>query len=83
MRHATCPVSPGCTRVVITADDWPPTGYRSNRRYAQGTGWPPNWQWDEQLRLRAAERLAQGESCSVIVKGLRVSARSVQRWRRL
>ncbi|WP_407940856.1 helix-turn-helix domain-containing protein [Nonomuraea antri] len=32
-------------------------------------------------RLKAAERFAQGEASSVIAKALRVSVRSVRRWR--
>ncbi|MBV2358132.1 helix-turn-helix domain-containing protein, partial [Streptomyces sp. J2-1] len=39
-------------------------------------------QFREELRLKAAERFAQGEASSVIAKDLRVSVRSVQRWRR-
>jgi transposase len=31
--------------------------------------------------MRAAERFARGEASSVIAKDLRVSVRSVQRWR--
>ncbi|MFF8914662.1 helix-turn-helix domain-containing protein [Streptomyces sp. NPDC015032] len=38
-------------------------------------------QFREELRLRAAERFTQGEASSVITKDLRVSVRSVQRWR--
>lgn len=40
-------------------------------------------QFREELRLRAAERFAQGEASSTIAKDLRVSVRSVQRWRRM
>ncbi|WP_394298245.1 helix-turn-helix domain-containing protein [Streptomyces griseus] len=36
----------------------------------------------EELRLKAAERFAPGEASSVIARDLRVSVRSVQRWRR-
>ncbi|GAA2931718.1 hypothetical protein GCM10010518_18030 [Kitasatospora cinereorecta] len=36
----------------------------------------------EELRLRAAERFALGEGSSAIARDLRVSVRSVQRWRR-
>ncbi|MEU9678031.1 helix-turn-helix domain-containing protein [Streptomyces parvus] len=39
-------------------------------------------QFRGELRLQAAERFAQGEASSVIAKDLRVSVRSVQRWRR-
>ncbi|MFI2372111.1 helix-turn-helix domain-containing protein [Streptomyces sp. NPDC018833] len=35
----------------------------------------------EELRLKAAERFARGEASSLIAKELRVSVRSVQRWR--
>ncbi|MFF8032120.1 helix-turn-helix domain-containing protein [Streptomyces sp. NPDC016626] len=34
-----------------------------------------------ELRLQAAERFAQGDASAVIAKDLRVSVRSVQRWR--
>ncbi|MEU5840160.1 winged helix-turn-helix domain-containing protein [Streptomyces diacarni] len=40
-------------------------------------------QFHEELRLKAAERLAQGEASSVIAENLRVSVRSVQRWRQM
>lgn len=36
----------------------------------------------EKLRMEAAERFAQGDENSVIAHDLRVSVRSVQRWRR-
>ncbi|WVS81273.1 winged helix-turn-helix domain-containing protein [Streptomyces sp. SS162] len=39
-------------------------------------------QFREGLRLQAAERFARGAVSSVIAKNLRVSVRSVQRWRR-
>ncbi|MER5357257.1 helix-turn-helix domain-containing protein [Streptomyces sp. NPDC002785] len=35
----------------------------------------------EELRLQAAERFGRGETSTVIAKDLRVSIRSVQRWR--
>ncbi|MFJ8212018.1 transposase [Streptomyces sp. NPDC096033] len=38
-------------------------------------------QFRKELRLKAAERFAQGEASSVIAKALRVNVRSVQRWR--
>ncbi|WP_331752541.1 helix-turn-helix domain-containing protein [Streptomyces sp. NBC_00829] len=38
-------------------------------------------QFREELRLQAAERFARGEASSLIAKELRVSLRSVQRWR--
>lgn len=40
-------------------------------------------QFREELRLKAAERFAQDEASSVIAKDLRVSVRSVQRWRQM
>ncbi|MFI1660476.1 transposase [Streptomyces sp. NPDC020472] len=52
-------------------------------RYPQGGGLAPErQQLCEDLRLKAAERFARGEASSVIAKDLRVSVRSVQRWRR-
>ncbi|MGW6893157.1 IS630 family transposase [Streptomyces chartreusis] len=52
-------------------------------RYAQGGGLSDERrQFREGIRLRAAERFAAGEPSSVIAKELRVSVRSVQRWRR-
>ncbi|WP_435862528.1 IS630 family transposase [Streptomyces phaeochromogenes] len=52
-------------------------------RYAQGGGLSDERrQFREGVRLRAAERFAAGEPSSVIAKELRVSVRSVQRWRR-
>ena len=52
-------------------------------RYSQGGGLTAERQrFPEELRLKAAERLAQGEASSVIARDLRVSVRSVQRWRR-
>ncbi|WP_435191472.1 IS630 family transposase [Streptomyces sp. bgisy126] len=52
-------------------------------RYPQGGGLSAERrQFREELRLKAAERFAQGEASSVIAKDLRVSVRSVQRWRR-
>ncbi|MER6685991.1 helix-turn-helix domain-containing protein [Streptomyces olivaceoviridis] len=38
-------------------------------------------QFREELLIKAAERFAQGEASSAIAKDLRVSVRSVQRWR--
>nr|WP_189281951.1 winged helix-turn-helix domain-containing protein [Streptomyces atratus] len=40
-------------------------------------------QFREELRLKAAERFAQDEASSLIAKDLRVSVRSVQRWRQM
>ncbi len=52
-------------------------------RYSQGGGLPAERQrFGEELRLKAAERFAPGEASSVIARDLRVSVRSVQRWRR-
>ncbi|MDA5141112.1 winged helix-turn-helix domain-containing protein [Streptomyces sp. AD681] len=51
-------------------------------RYPQGGGLTAErQQLREELRLKAAERFAQGEASSVIAKALRVNVRSVQRWR--
>ncbi|MFJ4060862.1 winged helix-turn-helix domain-containing protein [Streptomyces albogriseolus] len=51
-------------------------------RYPQGGGLTAErQQFREELRLKAAERFARGEASSVIAKDLRVSVRSVQRWR--
>ncbi|MEU7499421.1 winged helix-turn-helix domain-containing protein [Streptomyces griseofuscus] len=52
-------------------------------RYAQGGGLTDErWAFREQLRMEAAERFAQGDENAVIAHELRVSVRSVQRWRR-
>lgn len=52
-------------------------------RYPQGGGLTAERQQRrEELRLQAAERFARGETNDVIAKDLRVSVRSVQRWRR-
>jgi hypothetical protein len=53
-------------------------------RYPQGGGLTAErQQFREELRLKAAERFAQGEARSAIAKDLRVSVRSVQRWRQM
>lgn len=53
-------------------------------RYAQGGGLTPERQsFREQLRLDTAERFGLGETNAVIAKELRVSVRSVQRWRQV
>nr|WP_234440015.1 helix-turn-helix domain-containing protein [Streptomyces bicolor] len=53
-------------------------------RYAQGGGLTDERRaFREKLRLQAAERFRQGEKNTVIAHDLRVSVRSVQRWRRL
>lgn len=52
-------------------------------RYAQGGGLSDERrQFREGIRMKAAERFAAGEPSSAIAKELRVSVRSVQRWRR-
>ncbi|MFF6999230.1 helix-turn-helix domain-containing protein [Streptomyces sp. NPDC008313] len=52
-------------------------------RYPQGGGLTvERQQFREELRIKAAERFAQGDAGSVIARDLRVSVRSVQRWRR-
>ncbi|KJY40865.1 transposase [Streptomyces sp. NRRL B-1568] len=51
-------------------------------RYAQGGGLTPREQEKrEQLRLEAAERFERGDSTEGIARDLRVTARSVRRWR--
>ncbi|MBC9719755.1 winged helix-turn-helix domain-containing protein [Streptomyces sp. TRM66268-LWL] len=53
-------------------------------RYAQGGGLTDERrEFREGLRLAAAERFARGDASSAIAKDLRVSVRSVQRWRRV
>ena len=52
-------------------------------RYAQGGGLTDERRaFREKLRMEAAERFAQGDENPVIAHDLRVSVRSVQRWRR-
>lgn len=52
-------------------------------RYAQGGGLTDERRvFREKLRVEAAERFAQGEENTVIAHDLRVSVRSVQRWRK-
>jgi len=52
-------------------------------RYAQGGGLTPQEQAArEHIRLEAARRFEGGESTSLIAKQLRVTDRSVRRWRR-
>ncbi|MET8117419.1 winged helix-turn-helix domain-containing protein [Streptomyces prasinus] len=52
-------------------------------RYAQGGGLTDERrEFRESIRQVAAERFARGKASSVIAKDLRVSVRSVQRWRR-
>lgn len=51
-------------------------------RYAQGGGLTAERQrFRERIRLEAGERFAWGEKNTVIAKELRVSVRSVERWR--
>ncbi|GGZ25383.1 hypothetical protein GCM10010327_65100 [Streptomyces nitrosporeus] len=51
-------------------------------RYPQGGGLSAErQQFREELRLKAAERFALGEGSTAITIDLRVSVRSVQRWR--
>nr|SBO97544.1 Mobile element protein [Nonomuraea gerenzanensis] len=68
------------------ADGLSSVRYHRSRRYPQGGGLTAErQQFREELRLKAAERFAQGEASSVITsviaKALRVNVRSVQRWR--
>ena len=52
-------------------------------RYAQGGGLTAERRrFRERIRYEAAERFARGERTAVIAKDLRVSERSVERWRR-
>ncbi|MET7712630.1 winged helix-turn-helix domain-containing protein [Streptomyces sp. NPDC005407] len=52
-------------------------------RYAQGGGLTPVEQEKrERLRLAAAERFRNGDATAVVARDLRVTARSVRRWRR-
>ncbi|MEE4587042.1 helix-turn-helix domain-containing protein [Streptomyces sp. DSM 41602] len=52
-------------------------------RYAQGGGLSAEGRvFREGIRLAAGERFVQGEKTAVIAKDLRVSVRSVERWRR-
>ncbi|WP_370666114.1 helix-turn-helix domain-containing protein [Streptomyces sp. IBSBF 2507] len=52
-------------------------------RYAQGGGLTDERRaFREKLRMEAAERFRQGDENTVIAHDLRVSVRSVQRWRK-
>jgi transposase len=52
-------------------------------RYAQGGGLTPKEQEKrERLRLEAAGRFARGDQSEAVARNLRVTARSVRRWRR-
>jgi transposase len=51
-------------------------------RYPQGGGLTPERQaFRERIRMEAAERFGAGASNAEVAKDLRVSVRSVQRWR--
>src|SRR5947208_756407 len=53
-------------------------------RYAHGGGLTPKEQKKrERVRLQAAERFARGEKTESVAGDLRVTARSVRRWRRV
>ncbi|CAL9671557.1 hypothetical protein SUDANB15_07432 (plasmid) [Streptomyces sp. enrichment culture] len=57
--------------------------YHRGMRYPQGGGLTAERrEFRERLRLEAAERFERGETNAVVAKELRVSVRSVQRWRR-
>ncbi|MGW5434331.1 helix-turn-helix domain-containing protein [Streptomyces sp. NPDC004059] len=52
-------------------------------RYAHGGGLAPKEQEKRQrVRLEAAERFARGEKTEAVAVKLRVTSRSVRRWRR-
>nr|WP_307519912.1 helix-turn-helix domain-containing protein [Streptomyces umbrinus] len=52
-------------------------------RYAHGGGLTPKQQEKrERVRLEAAERFARGEKSEAVARELRVTSRSVRRWRR-
>ncbi|MFC7266345.1 helix-turn-helix domain-containing protein [Streptomyces lutosisoli] len=52
-------------------------------RYAQGGGLTAERrQFRERIRYEAGERFTRGERTAVIARDLRVSERSVERWRR-
>ncbi|MEU0678228.1 helix-turn-helix domain-containing protein [Streptomyces sp. NPDC006172] len=72
------------THGVAGADGSSLVRYHRGMRYPQGGGLTAErQQFREELRLRAADRFARGEASSVIAKDLRVSVRSVQRWRQM
>ncbi len=57
--------------------------YAVYMRYPQGGGLTPERQaFRERIRMEAAERFGAGASNAEVAKDLRVSVRSVQRWRR-
>ncbi|TQS12365.1 helix-turn-helix domain-containing protein, partial [Microbispora hainanensis] len=52
-------------------------------RYAQGGGFTPQEQRRrEEVRLQAAEMFEQGVTNAAVARTLRVTHRSVERWRR-
>ncbi|MEV8312123.1 helix-turn-helix domain-containing protein, partial [Streptomyces flavidovirens] len=52
-------------------------------RYSEGGGLTAERRaFREEIRLQAGQRFAAGEKTSLIAKDLRVSVRSVERWRR-
>ncbi|MET7694258.1 helix-turn-helix domain-containing protein, partial [Streptomyces sp. NPDC005483] len=51
-------------------------------RYAQGGGLTAERRLRERIRYEAGERFGRGERNAPIAKDLRVSERSVERWRR-
>ena len=66
--------------VGVTAGRW--LRITGVMRYPQGGGLAAErHQFREELRLQAAERFALGEGSTAIARHLRVSVRSVQRWR--
>ncbi|MFD4925791.1 helix-turn-helix domain-containing protein [Streptomyces goshikiensis] len=57
--------------------------YAGEVRYPEGGGLTAERRaFREGIRLQAGERFAAGEKTAVIAKELRVSVRSVERWRR-
>src|SRR5262245_60004495 len=69
-------------RGVVGADVSWFVRYAIGVRYAQGGGLTAERRaFREQLRMQAAERFVGGEENTVIACELRVSVRSVQRWR--
>jgi transposase-like protein len=58
--------------------------YTRTMRYAQGGGLTAERRrFREGVRREAGERFARGEKTSVVAKDLRVTERSVERWRRV
>ncbi|MFE9688053.1 helix-turn-helix domain-containing protein [Streptomyces sp. NPDC006285] len=67
----------------LGADDVWSSRYACCVRYPQGGGLTPERQaFRERIRLEASKRFAAGASNAEVAKDLRVSVRSVQRWRR-